>query len=486
MMNLLNKYFFCSLILILLYGCNHSPKGEITRLEKAPDIDPDYTGIVIPPNIAPMNFSINGESSAFCARFLCGTEQILEVFSKNGQISIPRKKWKKMLKEHPGQNLAIEVYILNDHVWSQYNTINNKIAEEPVDPYLSYRLLYPGYEAYKEISINQRCIENFEEHSLIENSIADDNCVNCHTLNPGNNDNYLFHMRGTLGGTYIYNDKELTRINLKTKDMPNNAVYARWHPSGKFIAFSSNKTVQFFHSADNKKVEVADVSSSLILYSIGENEVKQIDFKDKERYMDTYPEWSPDGKYLYFCRATLSDEEFEYTKIKYNLYRISFDSTALTFGEPEMIFDAEKLDKSISFPRISPDGKYLVLTLHNYGCFPIWHKEADLYSIDLNDLTFKRLESNSDFTESYHSWSSNGKWLMFSSKRMDGLTARPFITYIDDNGNASKPFVLPQKDPEFYQNFLKTFNLPEFSTMKLKLNPGELRRAVKSEAIQSN
>ena len=117
--------------------------------------------------------------------------------------------------------------------------------------------------------------------------------------------------------------------------------------------------------------------------------------------------------------------------------------------------------------------------------FPIWHKEADLYSIDLTIFTASRLTLNSDFSDSYHSWTSNSKWLVFSSKRVDGLTARPYISYIDENGNSYKPFILPQEDPEFYQRFLKSFNIPEFSTVEIDLKPGEIRRLAKTEATSA-
>jgi Tol biopolymer transport system component len=211
-----------------------------------------------------------------------------------------------------------------------------------------------------------------------------------------------------------------------------------------------------------------------------------VDLPDKNLYMDTYPEWSPDGEYMYFCRADQIGEEYDYQDIKYNLCRVSFDPASRTFGEVELVFDAASSGKSVSFPRVSPNGTSLVFTYHDYGCFPIWHKEADLYSVDLENLSVKPLNVNSDYTDSYHSWSSSGNWLVFSSKRDDGLTARPYIAYVDENGREHKPFVLPQKDPEFYNRFIRTFNRPEFATSKISLNPGRIRRISREAAIQAN
>jgi Tol biopolymer transport system component len=288
-----------------------------------------------------------------------------------------------------------------------------------------------------------------------------------------------------MGGTYFYSEGVFKKINLKTKEMKNGAVYPRWHPSGKFVAFSANKITQRFHAADNKKVEVTDLESSLVLYDMAKNEIMDIQFANRTNFMDTYPEWSPDGKYLYFCRAAQIGKVYDYKQIKYNLCRASFDAGKRTFGEVEMVFDAAQINKSISFPRISSDGRFLVVTIADYGCFPIWHKEADLYSVDLGSLKVERLSLNSEETDSYHSWSSNGRWLIFSSKRGDGLTARPYIAYIDKNGLSKKPFILPQEDPEFYKQFLKSFNIPEFSTIEIKLNPGEIRKLAETEATEA-
>ena len=487
MTTLLKHNLFSIIFLIVLSGCGPPPRGKITETVELPVIDPDYTGITIPFNIAPLNFKINEPGNTFFVRFSADSKAFFEISSGNGIVKIPEGKWKKMVSGNKGKELSIEVYSRKKKEgWSKYKIITNKIADEPIDPYITYRLLYPGYESWKEILIKQRSLESFRERAIIENSLVEENCINCHSYNNnGKSENFLFHMRGSMGGTYFYTDGDFKKINLKTKEMKNGAVYPRWHPSGKFVAFSSNKIVQQFHSALNKKVEVSDLESSLVLYDVDRNEMMNINLPDKEKYMDTYPEWSPDGRFLYFCRAPLAGEIFEYDSVRYNLYRVPFDPSTRKTGDAEMVFDASSIKKSISFPRISPDGRFLVLTLHNYGCFPIWHKEADLHIIDLQSLKSSSMYLNSDFTDSYHSWSSNSRWLVFSSKRIDGLTARFFTSYIDKNGISTKPFILPQKDPEFYQRFIKSFNLPEFSTLEVKVNPGSIRKSAEGEAVQA-
>jgi hypothetical protein len=484
--SLFRKTIYIIILPFLLYSCGSKPTGDVTISELAPKIEPDYSGVTIPPNIAPLNFIIKEQGIAYFVKFSSSSGAEIDVYSRNGKILIPEGKWKKILENNKGKELNADIYSKDEQgKWQKFKTVTNKIATEAIDPYLYYRLLYPGYESWEELSINWRNTESFKTRSFIENRVADENCVNCHSFNNGKTGDFLFHMRGSHGGTYFYSEGEFRKINLKAKEMKNGAVYPRWHPSGKFVAFSSNKIIQRFHAADNKKIEVSDLESSLVLYDVDKNEIMDIELADKEKFMDTYPEWSPDGKYLYFCRAPQIAEQYDYQQIKYNLFRVPFDLEKRSFGAAELVFDAALINKSISFPRISPNGKILVLTVFDYGTFPIWHKEADLYSINLENFKASRLDLNSDFADSYHSWSSNSKWLVFSSRRGDGLTTRPYLSYIEENGASDKPFILPQEDPEFYQKFMKSFNVPEFSTIKVSLNPGEIRRLANKDAIQA-
>jgi hypothetical protein len=468
----------------IIAACSSVPDGNISRLNSTPIIEPDYSDLTIPKNIAPLNFSIEENGTSFYVKILADNGESIEVSDKNGIIQIPEKKWKQLLINNVKQKLTYQVFVKREGEWKQFEPFSNTISESPVAPYLYYRLLFPGYESWTEISIMQRSLESFEEKVVVENNVVDQNCVNCHSVNQQNPDNFMFHIRGSMGGTYFVTDGDLKKFNLKTKEMDNSATYPRWHPSGYFVAFSSNKVVQQFHSSESKKIEVSDLASSLVLYDLAKNEIMNIPVNPDKHYMDTYPEWSPTGDYLYFCRAAQIGKEYDYRDTKYNLCRVKFNLSNRTFGEVELVFDASAQGKSVSFPRISPDGKMLVFTLHDYGCFPIWHKEADLYSVKMEDFSVDKLDVNSDFTESYHSWSANGKWLVFSSKRGDGLSARPYISFVDEMGVAQKPFVLPQEDPKFYSRFLKTFNIPEFAETDFSFSPGEIRKAARSIAIQ--
>ena len=140
---------------------------------------------------------------------------------------------------------------------------------------------------------------------------------------------------------------------------------------------------QAFHMRPEKNIEVYDLSSSLVIYDTEKNEISVCGENDTVKYMETFPVWSPDGDYLYYCRTKQVKADFDFRNVKYDLVRKSFDQISGLFGKAEVVFNALEINKSVSFPSISPDGQYLVFTLHDYGTFSIWHKEADLYLLNL-------------------------------------------------------------------------------------------------------
>jgi len=471
--------------MFLQTGCRQDNFDKASPAGREPSIEPDYSSVTIPPNIAPMNFVIIEKGTNFRIKASSPNGTILKLSSSNGSVCFPQAGWKQLLEGNAGGSIEIEIIASEKGSAAvKYEPIHMNVSLEPVDPYLCYRLLYPGYRSWVDMKIEERCLENFDENSVFENQMMENNCVNCHSFRQNSPDRFLLHVRGSKGGTYFYDGKKLTRTALKTQEMPANAVYPAWSPSGRYVAFSSNKTVQSFHMRPEKNIEVYDLFSSLVIYDTEKNEMFACTEKDTVKYMETFPCWSSDGNYLYYCRALQANEGDDYTRVKYNLVRKSFDQASGMFGNTEIVFDALKLNKSVSLPVASPNGKYLVFTLHDYGTFSIWHKEADLYLVDLNSGKAEKMKLNSDDTESWHSWSSNGKWIVFSSKRGDGLTARPYFSYFGSPESTGKPFVLPQKDPTLYRRLEKTFNRPEFVTGKITVGPRDFAKASENSAIK--
>lgn len=476
------KYSVCVLLASFLLSCS----GDITvskKIDSLPVIQPDYAGVTLPSNIAPLNFKLVIPHKEARAIFKNG-DNSFEVTAHNGQFVIPSGKWRKLLQTATGKMIDVAVYVREDKEWVSYIPFSFTVAREPIDPYLVYRLIEPGYELWNRMGIYQRNLATYNEGAVYENKMTGDNCVNCHSFCMQNPEKMLFHMRETYQGTILIDGDKVEKLNTKTEQTISPLVYPAWHPSGKFVAFSVNKTKQGFHSNHKNRVEVFDEASDVVVYDVEKREIVTTACLFSKNAFETFPTFSPDGKTLFFCSAPAVNMPHEFEKVKYNLCAISFNPSDRSFGQTiDTLYNADINGKSASFPRVSPDGKYLLYTLAGYGNFSIWHKDSDLHLIDLASKESKSLDAvNSNDVESYHSWSSNSRWIVFSSRRLDGLYTRLFIAYIDDKGNASKPFLLPQKDTDFYHRFMKSYNIPEFVTGKITSKSREIAIKAKEES----
>lgn len=465
--NEMRKTSRLSLIAVLAFllsscGGYHRPDSET---ENTPKIFPDYANVTFPVNIAPPNFRVEEKGDAFQVEIGIPAEEDSRMVlqASDSIIRIPESKWKKLLVQAADKDIYFRISIRNEGKWTRYADIQNHISPDSIDAYLAYRLLYPGYEIWSEIGIYQRDLSSYTETAIVENRDFENQCVNCHTFAKNSPETMMMHIRGKQGGTLISRHGNVEKVDPNPGTFSNGATYAAWHPSGKYIAFSNNDVLQNFHTSGTKTIEVSDKSSDLTIYNVEAHRSFTDSLIYGKKFMETFPTWSPDGKTLYFCRAKAWHEEMPWDSIRYDLCRIQFDEQNEDFHDLECIYEASAQGKSVSFPRVSPDGRYLVFVLSDYGNFSIWHPEAELYLLDLQTGSARNLqELNSDHVESFHTWSSTGRWMVFSSKRIDGLWARPYFAHFDTAaGRFSKPFLLPQKDPNFYEGFLFTYNLPE-------------------------
>lgn len=482
----MNKEKIFSLLIIfnfLFTACSSSVDSYET-IDRDAKIYPEYEGTYIPYNIAPLNFRIQEDAENYLVRFVVLGIDSFELTSKENVI-IPIGKWKKLLENNKGKELKVKIFSQQKKKWTKYQDINYSIASDPIDPYVAYRLIEPGYNAWNKMGLYQRCLENYEEKPILLNSLTDGNCMNCHTFHKNNPELMVFHMRGNNAGTIMTMDGEAKKIDTKAPWMVGAGVYPRWHPSARYIAFSTNKTFQVFHTVDPNILEVFDMESDLVIYDTKENSIFTDSIFNSKNSFETFPEWSPDGKYLYFCTAPAKVMPNSYDSMKYSLVRVEFDLDKQKFAQKvDTLVSAFELGKSVSIPRISPDGEKLIFCMFDYGTFPIWHKENDLYELDLVSRDIKPLDIlNSEESDSFHTWSSSGRWMLFSSRRIDGRYTRPYIAYRDNAGNWHKPFLLPQKHPDYYDFLMKSYNVPELITGEIKISPNKLAEVGKGQAI---
>ena len=450
-------------------------------------IRPDYTDTIIPPNIAPLNFMVQEEGLHYCVKISSKEGKPIEVFSQSGKIKISVKWWHKLLNKNKGEDLQIEVFVKRaSGQWYRFDTIINKIANEDIDGFIVYRKIPPIHSTWGEMGIYQRNLGNFDESVLFHNSLSWA-CVNCHTFCDNSTDRMLMHVRSSKGPSMLLIENgQATNIDSRTQFGSAPIGHTVWHPSGRLIVFTVYRVAQFFHMARREVRDVVDLDSSMGYYLIESKTLKTDSKFSHKDYLETFPTWSPDGRYLYFCRAPIlwsNREEVppeNFDKSKYSLVRISYDLESDTWGELETVLSSEQTGLSIIQPRLSPDGKFLLFCMCEYGGFPAFQSNSDLYLMELSTGSYKRLDCNSEESESWHCWSSNSRWIVFSSKRGDGLFIRPYFSYIDEKGNAHKAFVLPQKDAAFYDSCFKLFQIPELIKSRVAVTRGKLVRLIRS------
>ncbi len=489
-----NIYYYCILLLlpVLFMACGQpSVPTEFVDSDSYPNIYPDYIGVTVPINIAPLTFQMDDPVDEMIARY--AVDDLEVIYADKMQPSM--EEWHSLTEKSKGGSIEVDVFVRDGEKWTHYKPFHIYVSPDSIDPYISYRLISPSFVTYESLTINQRCMENYDEQVIYDNMLCsfekDGQCINCHHYQWYNPDRMQFHVRQFLGGTVFAYDGKIKKVNMTNDSILSAGVYPAWHPTLNYIVYSTDKTYQSFHTTDPNKVEVYDVESDLIAFDIDKNEVTNLENDSTE--FEVFPCWAPDGKTLYYCSAHFEREKpsssklaeviSRYSDLKYNIYKKSFDPSTKRFGPRELVYDAAANNQSATLPRVSPDGRFLILTVGEYGCFHIWHHDADLYLLDLMSGEIRPMEEvNSKDTESYHSWSSNGRWLIISSRRYDGNFTRPFIAHVDVNGKGTKPFELPSADPGYHHLLMRSYNIPEFMRGPVTISPQQFADVIRKEA----
>ena len=487
------RFWVALMGIVSLMSCGKvSVPTDYTQSSAFPAIYPDYVNVTIPINIAPLTFEADEPVDEMVASYTAG-EQVVVC---GGQMQPEMDEWRELTTKAKGGAIKVDVYMRKDDKWTHYKPFNLYVSPDSIDPYISYRLISPSFITYESLTINQRCLENYDESVIYDNFLCghekDGQCINCHHYQNYNPQRMQFHARQTLGGTVVAYDGKLKKVNMKNDSILSAGVYPAWHPWLNLIVYATDKTFQKFHTVHKNKVEVYDLASDIIAYDVEKDLVTNLENDTTE--FEVFPCWAPDGKTLYYCSGHFIDSDSvtsknkdvsaRYNKLKYNIYKKSFDPETMVFGPRELVFDAAAVGQSAVLPRISPDGRYLLFSSAEWGYFHIWHHDADLWLMNLGSGEVRKLnEWNSPDTESYHSWSSNGRWVIFSSRRDDGSFTRPFIAHFDAKGHGSKPFELPSADADYHRQFMRSYNVPEFMSGPVTITPQKFADVLKRDGV---
>ena len=476
------KHLFLSLCLsvsVFLLSCSSRPDNP-TLVSQLPAIYPDYIGVTIPADIAPLNFNFSDEA--------IDRMDVIVKGDKGGELHVNGEwadfdidEWHALTEQNQGGKLTVTVCTEKDGQWTQYKDFDIFVSEARLDDWgLTYRRIKPGYEVGGDIGIYQRELSSFDEYAIITETVVPGRCFNCHTANRTNPNRLTMQMRGEGGGTMIQKDGHQMWVETKTDSTKAAGSYSYWHPQGDYVALAVNSVHQAFFTGTGQRIEVYHTFSNVEVLDTRTNELILSPLLQTDD-LEIFPAFSHDGKWLYYSTSKPCRVPAEYEKVKCSLCRIAFDAEKGVFGETvDTLLNGPATDKSYVLARPSYDGRWLMYCASSRGNFPVSQNDADLWLMDLKTGENRELkELNTPQSESYHNWSENSRWLVFSSKREDGMYTKLYLATIDEQGRASKPFLLPQRHPrKFYREMMDAYNCPDFTKSKVELDAHEAYRQV--------
>lgn len=501
---------------VLMCSCTDWSQRQVQIRDTFAPMIPDYAdSIVIPANIAPLNFCFFDTFRLKKAMVRISAYDSLQNLCKIydfkikriGGTKMPLRKWKKLMAAANGGCLSVRVFVETEQCVVQYKDLHWFVSPEKIDRYLLYRVSQYEEGQHGEVFFTQRDLESFKSRYVGHNRLLDyDNpgqrsCMNCHDCLNNDSHNMVFHVRGMHKGTILMHGDTLMKIAI-----PDNYnlrfTYPAWHPSGKIVAFSTNLPASVHYaSSTHKIIYTLDTLGSIVLLDVENMRLFSCPTLTDTAYDQVFPTWSPDGKRLYFCRSpkkdygvfpfpqyidsTLSMRQNRTEQIWDDLMQMDFDPQTKVFSNLSCTYPFSQMQKSATMPKVSRDGRYLLLSLLKTSTFPLQNL-GDFYRLDLQADSLLPVEVdilNTPGSEKGHSFSSDGNWMVFSSSRRTLAIPETYITHFDsENGTFSRPFLVPQKKGDFYLTNLQGFVFPVLSTTQVSFTPRQVTKVIRGEA----
>ena len=140
------------------------PETGTTRLERPPRLEPDYADLVIPPNIAPLNFTIKEPGAAFCLNVHGQAGTPIEISGRTPKLVIPEEPWRRLLGLNRGGEVQADICAQGeDGKWKRFLAATNQVAKEAIDPFLIYRKIQTVHSMWGSMAIYQRTLQTYDE-----------------------------------------------------------------------------------------------------------------------------------------------------------------------------------------------------------------------------------------------------------------------------------------------------------------------------------
>jgi len=303
-------------------------------------------------------------------------------------------------------------------------------------------------------------------------------CTNCHSFSRDGktlgmdvdgpeNDKGTYAIAPVAPRITIRNEDVITWNSFKGKTAGQNTLgfLSQVSPDGRYAVTTLNEEVYVANFKDYRFLQVFYPTRGILAwYNRESRRMEALPGADDPRFVQTDAVWSPDGKYLVFARAEAKEAYPEGRKmaeyagdpnelpIQFDLYRIPFNEGK--GGKPEPIRGAAQNGMSNTFPKISPDGRWIVFVKCRNG--QLMRPDSELWIVPAEGGEARRMRSNTSLMNSWHSFSPNGRWLVFSSKSRSPYT-RMFLTHLDEEGRDTPPILIENATAAN-----RAVNIPEF------------------------
>ncbi len=317
-------------------------------------------------------------------------------------------------------------------------------------------------------------------------------CANCHSFTPDGKTLAMDLDFGTDKGAYaiapIGQEVKIGRSELITWNdyrredgQETLGFFSTISPDGRKVVSTVKETIvlKFLPDPDCSQI-FFPIRGILAFYDRQTHDFRSLPGADNPACVQTNSTFSPDGRWLVFARAKVPElipqglaveeglspaivDEFAdgRRKIQYDLYRLPFNDGR--GGPAEPLTGASANGRSNFFARFSPDGRWLVFC--QADSMMLNRLDSALFIVPATGGTPRRLRCNAPGRmNSWHSFSPNGRWLVYASKA-NGPFTQLWLTHIDEKGNDTPPVMLDRfVTPE------RAANIPEF----VNLAPGQL------------
>jgi len=397
----------------------------------------------------------------------------------------PSKVWRRLRQEAVTRDARVQVKGLKLNRKRQRSgpiqaseCVRFRISRDPADSYIVYRLIPPPFSSSKTPDLFVRDIRKDEPRLFL--SARRKYCFNCHAFSSkqGNKGKLSIQVRSLAAtgqklpvylGVYDIDRRSGFRVQLPFEIQM--TTFMAWSPDGNKLAFSANQKIVALKPI-LYETQLAGMSiSDIAIYDLIRNEAYLLPGASDPNMLEIYPRWSPDGSFIVFSQSPVGAHP---AFVCFDLYALSVDGTKDSVARP--IEGAAANGRSNYFPRFSPDGKWLSFCQCDGG--DLIRSSSDIYLKRGNlEGPAHQLECNVPHAaDSWHSWSSNSRWLVWASKREGGIYAYLYLTHIADDGRASPAIRLPMKERPH-----ASFNIPEFVAHDPGISEADLFEAIRVE-----